>query len=323
MSFRRTTPPTSAGPFIARPAPSRRRSGASRSSSPPRPVWLARGRDVRADGPARPGQPRHRRLRDHHAEQAVPDRAGVFVAIAVVSVIASFLSQRRTGNRSARAERRLHRNHLAEPEREPELITVRQREVDERLHPDPARLAGLVSHRRHLDSAGRATAISWPSAWHALACRSRVRVEARALPGSHDPVPAQAPRAGAGPPGALPDGSLTSPCQLSGAGQRDHHDRLLRAHHGPGPLARSPRRRPSAHPADLRVMAAFAPMLAGTRRGLNGCRTSARDGATSTIAPRSPPPCRSPPGTAALTPLLEEHVQPRLRAAAAQSRLAL
>jgi S-DNA-T family DNA segregation ATPase FtsK/SpoIIIE len=76
--------------------------------------------------------------------------AGAFVAIAVFSVLASHLAQRRSGKLSARAERRLYRAHLEERRRQLELVTIRQREVDERLYPDPARLAGLVSHRRHL-----------------------------------------------------------------------------------------------------------------------------------------------------------------------------
>ena len=76
--------------------------------------------------------------------------AGAFVAIAVFSVVASHLAQRRSGKLSARAERRLYRAHLEERRRQLELVTIRQREVDERLYPDAARLAGLVSHRRHL-----------------------------------------------------------------------------------------------------------------------------------------------------------------------------
>ncbi|HEY2771973.1 MAG TPA: type VII secretion protein EccCb [Solirubrobacteraceae bacterium] len=76
--------------------------------------------------------------------------AGVFVAIAVFSVVASHFAQRRSGKQSARSERRLYRAHLEERRRQLELVTERQRQVDERLYPDPARLAGLVSHRRHL-----------------------------------------------------------------------------------------------------------------------------------------------------------------------------
>ena len=76
--------------------------------------------------------------------------AGAFVAISLVSVIASYWAQRRTGKRSARAERRLYRAHLDQRERELQAITRKQREIDERLYPDPVRLAGVVSSRRHL-----------------------------------------------------------------------------------------------------------------------------------------------------------------------------
>ncbi len=76
--------------------------------------------------------------------------AGAFVAIALVSVIGSYWAQRRSGKRSARAERRLYRAHLAERERRLEQVVIRQREIDERLYPDPLRLAGLVANRRYL-----------------------------------------------------------------------------------------------------------------------------------------------------------------------------
>ncbi len=76
--------------------------------------------------------------------------AGAFVAIAVISVVASHWAQRRSGKLSARAERRLYRAHLEERRARLEQVTIRQREIDERLYPDPARLAGLVAHRRHL-----------------------------------------------------------------------------------------------------------------------------------------------------------------------------
>jgi S-DNA-T family DNA segregation ATPase FtsK/SpoIIIE len=76
--------------------------------------------------------------------------AGAFVLIAIFSVVASYWSQRRSGKLSARTERRLYRAHLAERERQLEHVTRQQREIDERLYPDPIRLGGLVAHRRHL-----------------------------------------------------------------------------------------------------------------------------------------------------------------------------
>ena len=76
--------------------------------------------------------------------------AGAFVAISIFSVVASYWAQRRSGKLSARAERRLYRAHLEQRERELEQVVRQQREVDERLYPDPVRLAGLVAHRRHL-----------------------------------------------------------------------------------------------------------------------------------------------------------------------------
>jgi DNA segregation ATPase FtsK/SpoIIIE, S-DNA-T family len=76
--------------------------------------------------------------------------AGAFVLIAIFSVVASYWSQRRSGKLSARTERRLYRAHLAERERQLEHFVRQQREIDERLYPDPVRLTGLVAHRRHL-----------------------------------------------------------------------------------------------------------------------------------------------------------------------------
>ena len=76
--------------------------------------------------------------------------AGAFVLIAIFSVVASYWAQRRSGKLSARTERRLYRAHLVERERQLEQVSRQQREIDERLYPDPVRLAGLVAHRRHL-----------------------------------------------------------------------------------------------------------------------------------------------------------------------------
>ena len=76
--------------------------------------------------------------------------AGAFVLIAIFSVVASYWSQRRSGKLSARTERRLYRAHLAERELQLGQVTRQQREIDERLYPDPVRLSGLVTHRRHL-----------------------------------------------------------------------------------------------------------------------------------------------------------------------------
>jgi S-DNA-T family DNA segregation ATPase FtsK/SpoIIIE len=76
--------------------------------------------------------------------------AGGFVALSLVSVLASYWAQRRSGKRSARTERRLYRAHLERREHELQAVVRRQREVDERLYPEPARLAGLVSSRRFL-----------------------------------------------------------------------------------------------------------------------------------------------------------------------------
>ncbi|HTU87982.1 MAG TPA: type VII secretion protein EccCb [Solirubrobacteraceae bacterium] len=76
--------------------------------------------------------------------------AGAFVLMTVASVLGTFWAQRRSGKLSARTQRRLYRAHLAERERQLEAIARQQREIDERLYPDPVRLAGLVSHRRYL-----------------------------------------------------------------------------------------------------------------------------------------------------------------------------
>lgn len=76
--------------------------------------------------------------------------AAAFVAISIVSVVGSYWAQRRSGKHSARTERRLYRAHLAQREQQLQQIVVRQREVDERLYPDPVRLGGLVAHRRNL-----------------------------------------------------------------------------------------------------------------------------------------------------------------------------
>jgi S-DNA-T family DNA segregation ATPase FtsK/SpoIIIE len=74
----------------------------------------------------------------------------VFVGLAVISVMGTYWVQRRTGKISARTERRLYRAHLTQREADLQGVVRRQREVDERLYPDPMRLAGVVSHRRGL-----------------------------------------------------------------------------------------------------------------------------------------------------------------------------
>jgi S-DNA-T family DNA segregation ATPase FtsK/SpoIIIE len=76
--------------------------------------------------------------------------AAAFVGLALLTTIITQISQRRSGKRSARSERRLYRAHLAERRGRLEHAHVRQREIDERLYPEPARLAGLATHRRHL-----------------------------------------------------------------------------------------------------------------------------------------------------------------------------
>jgi DNA segregation ATPase FtsK/SpoIIIE, S-DNA-T family len=76
--------------------------------------------------------------------------AGAFVGISLVSVFVSYWSQRRSGKRSARAERRLYRAHLQKRELELQQVVRHQRDVDERLYPDPVRLTGLVGQRRNL-----------------------------------------------------------------------------------------------------------------------------------------------------------------------------
>jgi len=88
----------------------------------------------------------------HVMRSEVHDRivAAAFVGLSIVSVIGSYWAQRRSGKLSARAERRLYKAHLEERQVQLEAVTVRQREVDERLYPDAARLAGLVAHRRYL-----------------------------------------------------------------------------------------------------------------------------------------------------------------------------
>ena len=76
--------------------------------------------------------------------------AGAFVLMTVASVVGSYWAQRRSGKLSARTQRRLYRAHLAQREVELAAIARHQREVDERLYPDPVWLAGLVAHRRYL-----------------------------------------------------------------------------------------------------------------------------------------------------------------------------
>lgn len=76
--------------------------------------------------------------------------AAAFVLITLVSVAGTYWSQKRSGKLSARTQRRLYRAHLAQRELELEAIARQQREVAERLYPDPVRLGGLVAHRRYL-----------------------------------------------------------------------------------------------------------------------------------------------------------------------------
>jgi S-DNA-T family DNA segregation ATPase FtsK/SpoIIIE len=76
--------------------------------------------------------------------------ACVFVAIALLTALISAWTQRRTGKLSARNQRRLYRAHLAEREERLRGLAARQREIDERLYPDPVRLVGIAAHRRYL-----------------------------------------------------------------------------------------------------------------------------------------------------------------------------
>jgi len=76
--------------------------------------------------------------------------AGAFIVVALVTSLGSYWVQRRSGKLSARTQRRLYRAHLDERERQLEVIADHQREVDERLYPDPLRLAKLVAQRRYL-----------------------------------------------------------------------------------------------------------------------------------------------------------------------------
>jgi ESX secretion system protein EccC len=76
--------------------------------------------------------------------------AGAFVAISLVSVLASYWAQRRSGKRSRRSERRLYRAHLEKREEELQAVVRTQRDIDERLYPSPGRLTNLVTQRRHL-----------------------------------------------------------------------------------------------------------------------------------------------------------------------------
>jgi hypothetical protein len=106
--------PAPPGPSIARHARSPGAAGrADRHRPAARPPAPGR-RGGHADGAPLARQPRHRRVRVHHAQPGVPDRRRRFVAIAVVSAIAGHVSQRRSGKLSARAQRRLYRAHLEE-----------------------------------------------------------------------------------------------------------------------------------------------------------------------------------------------------------------
>ena len=76
--------------------------------------------------------------------------AGAFVAVSLLSVMASFWAQRRSGKLSARTERRLYRRHLGEREELLGGIAAAQRRVDERLYPGPPRLGSSVAGRNEL-----------------------------------------------------------------------------------------------------------------------------------------------------------------------------
>ena len=105
--------------------------------------------------------------------------AGAFVLIAILSVVASYWSQRRSGKLSARTERRLYRAHLAERERQLEEVARHQRAVDERLYPDSVRLAGLVAHRRFLWERRPSDVDFLAFRLGARRCRSRLRLSCR------------------------------------------------------------------------------------------------------------------------------------------------
>jgi S-DNA-T family DNA segregation ATPase FtsK/SpoIIIE len=76
--------------------------------------------------------------------------AGAFLAISLASVALTYVTQRRSGKKSARRQRLLYREHLVKREDLLGQIVAQQREAAERLYPDPPRLAGVITGRDQL-----------------------------------------------------------------------------------------------------------------------------------------------------------------------------
>jgi S-DNA-T family DNA segregation ATPase FtsK/SpoIIIE len=238
--------------------------------------------------------------------------AGVFVAISLLSVVASYWAQRRSGKISARAQRRLYRRHLAEREELLDGIAREQRKVDAELYPDPARLGGLAAHRNRLweRRAGDADFLSFRVGRAAvpLTCPLRLDLPEDPLTEYEPELYAQA-RAlverwseieGLSAVVSLRDASVVT---LTGP-----RERLLG-------VARSIVAQAAAlrAPSDLRVMVSFAAATAeqdwGWLKWLPHAR-GALAGADDGVAAGPPLLLASTPD--ALSSLLSEHVQPRL-----------
>ncbi|HTX32690.1 MAG TPA: type VII secretion protein EccCb [Solirubrobacteraceae bacterium] len=237
--------------------------------------------------------------------------AGAFVAISLVSVLASYLTQRRSGKRSARSERRLYRAHLEKRESELQAVVRGQRDIDERLYPDPGRLTSLVTQRRHLwerrPGDGDFLAFRLGRATVPLACPIELSL-------SEDPLTEYQPELYEQAEALVQRyrtvdelsvvASLAEASVMTLTGPRSRTVALSRAILAQAAALRAP--------SDMRIMAAFAPEHGNDWAWLKwipharSVRHRERDRSS------AGPSLLLAPGPDQLAQLLEEHVQPRL-----------
>ena len=236
--------------------------------------------------------------------------AAAFVGISIVTTLLNAYAQRRSGKRSARTERRLYRTHLQRRTRELTALQARQREIDERLYPDPARLAGFTAHRRFLWERRPADvdflAFRVGETTVPLACPVELSL-------ADDPLTEYDPTL-LGEAEALIAGyrsveDLSAVAALDGAstitliGRRDHIGGLARSIVAQAATLRAA--------ADLRVMASFTEGAQDDwswLKWLPHSRTGTRTTADGTLAPT----LLLAPTVPEFSRLLELHVQPRL-----------
>jgi S-DNA-T family DNA segregation ATPase FtsK/SpoIIIE len=237
--------------------------------------------------------------------------AGAFVLMTVASVFGTYWAQRRSGKLSARTQRRLYRAHLARRELELEAIARHQREVDERLYPDPVRLAALVAHRRYLwerrPADGDFLSFRLGRAAVPLACPLELAMSNDPMT-EHEPELYAQAQALVGRFRAVADlsvvASLSQASVVTITGERRRVVGVARAILAQAAAFRAP--------GDLRVMAYFRDDHEGDWGWLKWLPHVRSGRAPDRRQAVSSPSLLLASSDAALTRLLEEHVQPRL-----------